>query len=108
MNSYVMNQNNASSSHRVSDRLAFSAMRNWKERLSELLLLAAAAVSVLTTLGIVYVLLSESIVFFSSVYVFSITRSKRYTNCKRISVHNKTRFKAVVVRAKPRNKTIYI
>jgi phosphate transport system permease protein len=40
-------------------------MRNLTERLIEFMLLAAAAVSVLTTLGIVYVLVSESIVFFS-------------------------------------------
>lgn len=79
MNSYVMTQNNASSSHRVSDRLAFSAMRNWKERLIELLLLAAAAVSVLTTLGIVYVLVSESVVFFSSVSVVDFLTDTQWT-----------------------------
>ena len=60
-----MSANNTSDLHQISDRLAYNAMRNWKERLIEAILLAAAAVSVLTTVGIVYVLVSESIQFFS-------------------------------------------
>ena len=67
MNSHAMSANNSSGLPQVSDRLAFNAMRNWKERLIEAILLGAAAISVLTTLGIVYVLVSESINFFSSV-----------------------------------------
>lgn len=51
----------------VSPRLAKNAMRNLSERLIEGLLFAAAAISVLTTLGIVYVLLSESLHFFQNV-----------------------------------------
>ena len=39
----------------VSDRLAKNAMRHASERIIEMLLFAAAAVSVLTTVGIVYV-----------------------------------------------------
>ena len=55
-----MSANNASDLPTVSNRLAFNAMRNWKERLIEAILLGAATISVLTTLGIVYVLVSES------------------------------------------------
>jgi phosphate transport system permease protein len=51
----------------VSARLAKKFSRNLKERLIEGLLFGAAFVSVLTTLGIVYVLVKESVVFFSHV-----------------------------------------
>jgi phosphate transport system permease protein len=74
-----MTANDASSAHQVSDRLAFSAMRHWKERLIEAILLAAAAISVLTTLGIVYVLVSESIVFFASVSIFDFLTDTQWT-----------------------------
>lgn len=65
--------------YRVSDRLSFSAMRNWKERLIEGLLLAAAAASVLTTLGIVYVLLSESVRFFATVSIVDFLTDTQWT-----------------------------
>lgn len=51
----------------ISARLAHNPMRNFSERVIEALLFAAAAVSVLTTIGIVYVLVSESIQFFHAV-----------------------------------------
>lgn len=51
----------------ISDRLAKNAFRHVKERLIEALLFAAACVSVLTTLGIVWVLVSESFHFFGTV-----------------------------------------
>lgn len=51
----------------VSERLAKNAFRHVKERLIEMLLFAAASVSVLATLGIVWVLLSESFHFFEHV-----------------------------------------
>jgi phosphate transport system permease protein len=63
----------------VSDRLAKNAMRNLTERLIEFMLLAAAAVSVLTTLGIVYVLVSESIVFFSQVGIVDFLTDTQWT-----------------------------
>jgi phosphate transport system permease protein len=63
----------------VSDRLAKNAMRNLTERLIEFMLLAAAAVSVLTTLGIVYVLVSESIVFFSQVGIVEFLTDTQWT-----------------------------
>lgn len=51
----------------VSDRLAKKALRHFKERFIEMLLLGAASVSVLTTLGIIWVLISESYNFFETV-----------------------------------------
>lgn len=51
----------------VSERLAKNAFRHLKERLIEVLLFAAASVSVLTTVGIVWVLVSESFHFFEKV-----------------------------------------
>ena len=65
--------------HQVSSRLAFSAIRNWKEKLIELLLLSAAAISVLTTLGIVYVLVSESFHFFQNVSLFDFLTDTQWT-----------------------------
>lgn len=74
-----MSANNASGLPGVSDRLAHNAMRNWKERVIEALLLAAAAVSVLTTLGIVYVLVSESIHFFQNVSIVDFLTDTQWT-----------------------------
>jgi len=54
-------------------------MRNWKERLIEAVLLAAAAVSVLTTLGIVYVLLSESVRFFETISIIDFLTDTQWT-----------------------------
>ena len=51
----------------VSDRLARNVSRNVKERAIELVLFAAALVSVLTTAGIIWVLVSESYHFFEHV-----------------------------------------
>jgi len=74
-----MSANNASGLPQVSDRLAYNAMRNWKERLIEAILLGAAAVSVLTTLGIVYVLVSESVQFFSTVSIVDFLTDTQWT-----------------------------
>jgi len=74
-----MSANNTSDLHQLSDRLAYNAMRNWKERLIEAILLAAAAVSVLTTVGIVYVLVSESIQFFSHVSIVDFLTDTQWT-----------------------------
>ena len=63
----------------VSDRLAKNAMRNVSERLIEGLLLCAAAVSVLTTLGIVYVLVSESFHFFQNVSIVDFLTDTQWT-----------------------------
>lgn len=74
-----MSANNAHDLSRVSDRLAKNAMRNVSERLIEGLLLCAAAVSVLTTLGIVYVLVSESFHFFQSVSIVDFLTDTQWT-----------------------------
>jgi phosphate transport system permease protein len=74
-----MSANNSPGLPRVSDRLAYNAMRNWRERLIEGVLLAAAAVSVLTTLGIVYVLVSESVVFFAKVSIVDFLTDTQWT-----------------------------
>ncbi len=68
-----------SAPHRVSKRLAKNAYRHVSERLIECLLFAAAAVSVLTTLGIVYVLVSESIHFFQQVSILDFLTATQWT-----------------------------
>jgi len=74
-----MSANHAPDLHQVSDRLSYNALRNWKERLIEAILLGAAAVSVLTTLGIVYVLVSESISFFTHVSIVDFLTDTQWT-----------------------------
>jgi phosphate transport system permease protein len=63
----------------VSPRLARNAMRHLSERIIEALLFAAAAVSVLTTVGIVYVLVSESIHFFQNVSIVDFLTDTQWT-----------------------------
>jgi len=55
------------------------AKRRLRERFIETLLLGAACVSVFTTLGIVYILVKESIVFFSHVPVWSFLTDTQWT-----------------------------
>jgi len=74
-----MSANNSSDLPVVSDRLSKNAMRNVSERLIEGLLLCAAAVSVLTTLGIVYVLVSESFHFFQNVSIVDFLTDSQWT-----------------------------
>ncbi|MBT9522325.1 MAG: phosphate ABC transporter permease subunit PstC [Dechloromonas sp.] len=63
----------------VSDRLSRKAMRHVSERVIEALLFAAAAVSVLTTIGIVYVLVSESVQFFQHVSIVDFLTDTQWT-----------------------------
>ncbi len=63
----------------TSDRLARKALRHSKERVIEFLLFGAAGVSVLTTLGIVWVLVSESYQFFQSVPIWSFLTDTMWT-----------------------------
>ena len=63
----------------VSSRLARNATRHFGERVIELLLFCAAALSVLTTLGIVYVLVSESIQFFAHVSIVDFLTDTQWT-----------------------------
>ena len=79
MNSTTMTAKNASDLPVVSDRLSHNAMRHLSERIIEALLFAAAAVSVLTTIGIVYVLVSESIHFFQNVPLLDFLTDTQWT-----------------------------
>ncbi|CAN7765281.1 phosphate ABC transporter permease subunit PstC [Pseudorhodoferax sp. LjRoot39] len=68
---------------RGADKLAeyakAKASRKRRERAIELVLLLAACVSVFTTLGIVYVLLSESIAFFQHVPIWQFLTDRQWT-----------------------------
>lgn len=66
-------------SNRPTNRLAHSARRHISERIIELFLFLAAATSVLTTVGIVYVLVSESIQFFKHVSLWSFLTDTQWT-----------------------------
>lgn len=63
----------------VSPRLAKNAMRHWGERVIEGILFSAAALSVLTTLGIVYILVKESVVFFQHVSIVDFLTDTQWT-----------------------------
>lgn len=63
----------------TSRRLSHNAMRHWNERLIEAVLFSAAALSVLTTLGIVYILVSESVHFFSRVSIVDFLTDTQWT-----------------------------
>lgn len=60
-------------------RLAYSARRHTGERIIELMLFLAAATSVLTTVGIVYVLVSESVRFFQHVSLWDFLTDTQWT-----------------------------
>lgn len=63
----------------VSDRLSRKILRNSKERTIEALLFFAAFISVMTTLGIIWVLVSESYHFFEHVSVLSFLTDTMWT-----------------------------
>ncbi len=79
MTSPALSATKASDLPTVSDRLARNALRNVSERIIEAILFSAAAVSVLTTLGIVYVLVSESILFFQHVSIVEFLTDTQWT-----------------------------
>jgi phosphate transport system permease protein len=58
---------------------SISASRKVKERVIEVLLFCAAFISVLTTVGILYVLLKESVVFFSQVSIWRFLTDTQWT-----------------------------
>lgn len=64
---------------RVSDRLMRKRFRNVKETLVEYVLFLAALVSVATTVGIVYVLVSESVHFFENVPIWNFLTDTMWT-----------------------------
>ncbi len=60
-------------------RLAHRASRHIKEKIIESILFLAALVSVFTTLGIVYILISESVVFFRHVPIWDFLTDTQWT-----------------------------
>jgi phosphate transport system permease protein len=62
-----------------SNRLAQRRTRVWREKFIESLLFLAALVSVFTTVGIVYVLVSESVVFFQYVSIIDFLTDTQWT-----------------------------
>jgi phosphate transport system permease protein len=64
---------------RLAEMARAKAARKRREKAIELVLLLAACVSVFTTLGIVYILLKESIVFFSHVPVWTFLTDTQWT-----------------------------
>ena len=63
----------------VSPRLAKSRTRNMRETVIEGILLAAALVSVATTIGIVFILIKESLVFFEQVPLWDFLTDTQWT-----------------------------
>lgn len=66
-------------SDQVSDRLKAKRARLIKEKIIELLLFMAAFVSVFTTIGIVYILVKESIVFFGQIPISRFLTETQWT-----------------------------
>ena len=63
----------------VSERLAKKFSRNLKERAIEAMLFFAAFVSVVTTVGIVYILVRESVLFFTHVSMWDFLTDTQWT-----------------------------
>src|SRR3990167_4533095 len=64
---------------RLAELATIKVKRKRTDRIVELMLLLAACVSVFTTLGIVYILLKESLVFFRSVPVWDFLTDSQWT-----------------------------
>lgn len=64
---------------RLAELAAIKEARKRKDKLIEIVLLLAACVSVLTTLGIVYILVKESLVFFSNVPLWTFLTDRQWT-----------------------------
>jgi phosphate transport system permease protein len=69
----------SSASRPVSARLARRLDRHIKERIIEAILFASAAISVFITVGILYVLIKESLVFFSQVPIWDFLTDTQWT-----------------------------
>jgi phosphate transport system permease protein len=65
--------------HTISERLSRKRTRHLRERFIEFLLLLAGAFSIAVTLGIVYVLLSESVQFFQHVSIWDFLTDTQWT-----------------------------
>ena len=64
---------------RLAEMAKLKEARKRKDKLIELMLLSAACVSVFTTLAIVYILIKESLVFFSNVPLWDFLTDKQWT-----------------------------
>jgi phosphate transport system permease protein len=64
---------------RLAQLAGIKAARKRKDRIIEFVLLLAACMSVFTTLAIVYILLKESLVFFSNVALWTFLTDKQWT-----------------------------
>lgn len=64
---------------RLAELAQIKVARQRKDRVIEFVLLAAACVSVFTTIGIVYILLRESLVFFSNVPLWTFLTDTQWT-----------------------------
>ena len=64
---------------RLAQMARLKRSRNRREKAIELVLLMAASVSVVTTVGIVYILLKESIAFFGTVSLWDFLTDTQWT-----------------------------
>ncbi len=64
---------------RLAELASIKVRRKRTDKIIEMVLLLAACVSVFTTLGIVYILVKESLVFFSSVPIWSFLTDSQWT-----------------------------
>lgn len=72
-------ENRLTGAARLAELAQIKEARKRKDRLIELILLLAASVSVFTTLGIMYVLISESVVFFQHVPLWDFISDPQWT-----------------------------
>lgn len=79
MNDIVLAQGDVLQQDSVSERLAGRKWRRIREKIIESVLFIAACVSVFTTLGIVYILIKESVVFFQHVPLWDFLTDTQWT-----------------------------
>lgn len=72
-------ENRLTGNARLAELAQIKTIRKRKDRVIELILLLAASVSVFTTLGIMYVLISESVVFFTHVPIWDFLTDSQWT-----------------------------
>lgn len=72
-------ENRLTGAERLAELAQIKTARKRKDRVIELILLLAASVSVFTTLGIMYVLIKESVVFFTHVPVWDFLTDSQWT-----------------------------
>lgn len=72
-------ENRLTGAARLAELARIKTARKRKDRVIELILLFAASVSVFTTLGIMYVLISESVVFFTHVPLWDFLTDSQWT-----------------------------